>query len=83
MREGVSLVRAEEVDLSSLQFWLAPEEERDRAFAALRRHRPIAFFKEPEFGTAPPGPGFWALTRYDDVRAASRDPEAFVSGKGV
>jgi cytochrome P450 len=28
-------------------------------------------------------PGAWTLARYDDVRAVSRDPERFVSGRGV
>ena len=31
----------------------------------------------------PPGPGFWAVTRYEDVWTASRHPELFGSGKGV
>ncbi len=28
------------------------------------------------------GPGFWALTRYDDVMHVSRHPELFCSGRG-
>ncbi|WP_242889912.1 cytochrome P450 [Actinomadura litoris] len=33
----------------------------------------------------PPGelPGFWALTRYDDIRAAYRDAETFSSASGI
>jgi cytochrome P450 len=27
--------------------------------------------------------GSWAVTRYDDIRSISRDPERFVSGRGV
>jgi cytochrome P450 len=29
------------------------------------------------------GPGFWAVTRYDDIRDLSRDPSAFCSGRGA
>jgi cytochrome P450 len=31
----------------------------------------------------PKGPGYWAVTRHDDVWAASRNPEVFISGRGV
>jgi hypothetical protein len=27
--------------------------------------------------------GYWAAVRYDDIRAVSRDPEHFISGRGV
>jgi cytochrome P450 len=30
----------------------------------------------------PPGPGYWSLVRYEDVWAASRNPELFCSGQG-
>ena len=36
-------------------------------FAHLRRHAPV--YHHPE----PAGPGFWAITRYDDVMALNRD----------
>jgi cytochrome P450 len=29
------------------------------------------------------GPGFWALTRYEDIRNLSRDPAHFCSGRGA
>jgi cytochrome P450 len=41
--------------------------------ARLRREAPV-------YGYAP---GAWAISRYDDVRAISRDPERFCSGRGV
>ena len=31
----------------------------------------------------PRGPGYWAVTRHDDVWAASRNPQLFISGRGV
>ncbi|MFI6095006.1 cytochrome P450 [Lentzea sp. NPDC051213] len=48
------------------------------AFDELRRVSPV--YWQPE---QPPGRGFWALTRYDDVVAVSRDPETFSSHLGT
>ena len=73
----------DEIDLSHPDFWALPDADRDAAFARLRAERPVAFFEEPVFGEMPPGPGYWSLTRYDDVWWASRHPEVFQSGKGV
>ena len=72
-------------DLSSVEFWQQPDEQRDAAFAQLRRESPITFFKEMTFEESPlpPGPGYWALTRYADVWHVSRHPDLFQSGKGV
>ena len=73
-----------DIDLSSLEFWAQPDSARDEAFTRLRREAPISFFAEPQFDeTMPPGPGYWALTRYADVWHVSRHPELFQSGKGV
>ena len=75
-----------EVDLANPDFWMAPAEVREAAFALLRRDTPIAFHKEfevPPEVPLPQGPGHWSLTRYADVLAASRDSETFCSGKGT
>jgi methyl-branched lipid omega-hydroxylase len=75
---------ADEIALATPEFWLQPEEDRNAAFATLRRDRPISFHEEFDYGEGlPPGPGFWALTRYDEVRQASRHPDVFSSGRGV
>ncbi len=42
---GLSL---EEIDLSSIDFWALPSEEREGAFATLRAEDPIRFFEEGE-----------------------------------
>jgi cytochrome P450 len=42
-------------------------------FRWLREHAPV--YRHPE----PDGPGFWTVTRYDDVRTVGRDPERFSS----
>jgi len=77
----------EDIDLSDMAFWRRPWSEREAAFATLRTERPIAHFDEPVVeGTAfefPPGPGYYALTRYDDIVTASRHPEVFLSGPGA
>jgi cytochrome P450 len=69
-------------DLSDIGFWTAPIAERAAAFAGLREHEPVPFFPEPDIGL-PRGPGFWALTRLDDLAEASRNAAVFTSGKGA
>jgi len=77
----------DEIDLSDLEFWALPLEEREGAFQTLREERPIAFFEEPEvMGTSipiPPGNGYYAVTRYADIVEMSRNPEVFCSGAGA
>jgi cytochrome P450 len=47
-------------------------------YAWLRAHAPV--YRHPQEGTD----GFWAITKYDDVRAISRQPKLFSSAaKGV
>ena len=76
-------VSAKDVDLSDPDFWAAPDEEREAAFAALRRERPVAFFEERPIEGIGEGPGYWALTKYDDVWHVSRHPDVFSSANGV
>jgi cytochrome P450 len=42
-------------------------------FRWLRAHDPVHRHEEPD------GPGFWAVTRYDDVKRVGRDPATFSS----
>lgn len=73
----------DEIDLSDLEgFWTMPEEVREGAFLTLREQDPIRFFDEPELQTVPRGPGYYALTRHEDVVEASRQPDLFCSGQG-
>jgi cytochrome P450 len=79
-------LKVDDIDLSNLEFWEAPWERREAAFAVLRAERPIAFFDEPELEVEtiipiPPGPGYFAITRYADVVEISRHPELYCSGK--
>jgi cytochrome P450 len=76
----------EDIHLDQLEFWTAPPEEREGAFALLRRERPMSFHQEfvppPEI-PLPRGPGYWALTRHADVVTASRRSDLFCSGRGT
>ena len=47
----------------------------DEDFRRLRRESPVHWHEDPAQG----GPGFWAVTRYDDVVHVSRHPELFSS----
>ena len=72
-------------ELSDPEFWIAPRDYRHSAFRALRRADELVFFDEWEYEDSPlpKGPGYWAVTRYEDVWAASRSPQLFMSGRGV
>ena len=47
-------------------------------FAALRREAPVYWHPEPDGG-----PGFWCVTRYDDVVAVNRDNQTFSSARAA
>ena len=81
-----TVLSADEINLSDLQFWARPLEEREGAFLTLRRERPMAFFKEPDMEAVDwiePGPGYWAVTRHADILEASRTPRIFSSAAGA
>lgn len=76
----------DEIHFDRLEFWTAPDEEREGAFALLRRERPMSFhqeFEPPPEVPLPRGPGYWAVTRHADVITASRRADLFCSGKGI
>ncbi|MET0189492.1 MAG: cytochrome P450 [Pseudonocardia sediminis] len=55
-------------------------------YDALRRLRdddPVSWQDEHAVGDWPAGPGFWAVTRYDDVRHVLRSPQDFSSSLGA
>ncbi|MFO7280263.1 MAG: cytochrome P450 [Thermoanaerobacterales bacterium] len=77
-------LQVDDIDLSDLDFWLRPMEERAEAFALLRAERPIARMVlpgVPHLGL--PESEYWAVTRYEDIVEVSRHPELFCSGKGT
>ena len=70
-------------DITSDEFWRRPFAVRDQTFARLRAtdgltwHPPLpSMFDVAE-------PGFWALTRRDDIAYVSQHPELFTSAQGI
>jgi cytochrome P450 len=83
-----AVLAVDQIDLSDIEFWARPWDEREGAFQTLRRERPMAFFEEPEIPEAlafimPKGPGYRALTRHAHISEASRHPEIFGSARGA
>ncbi len=74
----------EEIDLSSLDFWLLPLSVREGALETLRKTNPVAHFDDPAWMLLSEDEGgFWVVTRHADVMAVSRDPKVFSSAKGA
>ncbi|MDN4522598.1 cytochrome P450 [Mycolicibacterium austroafricanum] len=75
-----------DIDLSDRNFWARPHEERDAAFAVLRRENPVSWSRPADSDLLPPEQnlkGFWSLTKHEDIRYASRHPEIFSSAEGI
>jgi len=69
-----------DLDLADLDLFdldLFAEGPPHELFRRLRDESPVRFLPEPD------GPGFWAVTRYDDVVAVSRDATTFTSAPRV
>src|SRR5439155_258629 len=66
----------DEINPASFDFWLRDDVE--GALAKLRHERPVAWHQHPDSGK-----GFWSVTRFDDVAAATRDWETFSSSYGI
>ncbi len=52
-------------------------------FHELREKSPVHWQRECKIPGAPQGPGYWALTRYEDVAFVSKNPDLFSSGLGT
>lgn len=85
--DPVSSLALDEIDLTALDFWDLPWEEREGAFELLRRERPMPHFDDPVIEDfpfeLPSGSGYYALTTHRDVTTVSRHPEIYRSGKGA
>jgi cytochrome P450 len=76
----------EEIDLSDWDFWTRSPQERDAAFAVLRREVGLPFYSEPTTegqDWVQAGPGYWAVLRHSDVDAVSHQPEIYSSAAGA
>jgi cytochrome P450 len=69
--------------LGGQEFWSAPMDTREKAFAHFRDEQPMSFHEEIEAPPLPKGPGFWAVTRHADIVEASRHPEIYSSAQGI
>lgn len=80
-----TVLAADQIDLADPDFWTRPLPEREGAFLTLRNEKPMGFWAEPDTRPAgiEPGPGFYAVTRYDEIVEVSKSPERFCSGKGA
>ena len=76
-------VAPDQINLSDPEFWKASREHRESVFSTLRKEAPVKFFPEIELMNFPKGPGYWALTKHEDIWQASRNPDLFQSGKGT
>jgi cytochrome P450 len=65
------------INLASLDTFLRPE--LPDLFAKLRRDAPVSWHRHPDSGKK----GFWALVRYDDIVAASKDTTTFSNREGI
>jgi cholest-4-en-3-one 26-monooxygenase len=74
-------LRPGDVDLSDPKTFLAgvPHEY----FRVLREEDPVHWQEECVLPVFLPGPGYWALTRYQDIAFVSKHPEIFSSAKGT
>jgi cytochrome P450 len=72
------------VNVTSTAFWAKTTQEREESFRILRDEAPVSWQPLMEGQVKPPPhEGLWAVTRHEHIVAVTRDPETFVSGKGV
>jgi cytochrome P450 len=71
-------------DISDWDLWTEGRDRRPAAWRQLRDTPGLPFYPERTFADSPldPGPGYYAVTRHEDVWHASRSPELFCSGRG-
>lgn len=79
----MSRTTPDDLRLDDPALWLTSGEHREERFRRLRAELPVSFQEEGEIPGFPKGPGYWALTRFDDVWHASRNPQLFCSGNGT
>ena len=81
----MQVLTADQIDLSDVEFWTRPLAEREGAFLTLRTEKPLGFWAEPDISEAgiPPGPGYYGVTKFDDIVEISRSPERYCSGQGA
>lgn len=66
-------------------YWLQSAEDCDAGIARLHAEAPLDWFEEPlpDNPYLQPGPGYWCVTRHEDIAAVSRNAEIFSSAHGI
>jgi len=77
MTTDVSQLSADEIDLSSNGIFR--RNEAHEIFKTLRRDAPVHWTGPSEANST----GFWSLTKLEDVLTVSRQPELFISSRGI
>ncbi|ASR02063.1 cytochrome P450 [Gordonia rubripertincta] len=68
-------VQSQAIDLMDLDPFIAGTE--NTLLSQLREREPLHWNEEPN------GPGFWSVTRYEDVVRVVMDPQTFINGEGT
>ncbi len=78
------VVPLDSFDLSDFEFWTADRDYREGAFKTLRDTPGLVHYEERVLEDAPfpPGDGYYALTRHEDIWQVSRNAQLFCSGQG-
>lgn len=76
------------IDVNDDRLWTRPEfwarDDVHEVYRELRDEQPVTFHPEVPAPWAPEGgPGYWALTRYDDVKTVTRNPQVYSSTGGM
>lgn len=70
--------------VTGIELWSLPRAERHEVFKWFRDNIPVSFHEEVVTSFCPePGPGTWAVMRYDDVREVTRNPDVFSNASGT
>jgi methyl-branched lipid omega-hydroxylase len=71
-------------DISDWAFWTGDRDERIAGWRQLRDTPGLPFYPERVMPNSPmpPGPGYYAVTRHEDVWQVSRHPDLYCSSRG-
>ena len=72
-------------NLMDAHYWLQPAAECDLGIARLHAEAPLDWFEEPmpDNPYLQAGPGYWCVTRHEDIATISRNPEIYSSAQGI
>lgn len=72
-------------NLMAARYWLQPAGECDLGIARLHAEAPLDWFEEPmpDNPYLQAGPGYWCVTRHEDISTISRNPEVYSSANGI